>query len=57
MKQLELERKEGSINTSLLDSKAFVTNKSRDEVTTEKIDLNSKSRPVRIGKGLNLKKY
>lgn len=56
MKQLELEKREGSVNSGL-ESKSFTSNKSRDEVATEKIDLTSKSRPIRSGKGLNLKKY
>ena len=60
MKQIESERREAS-NKSGYSS--FSTDsglsKSREEIATEKIDLNSKSatRMIHTGKGLNLKKY
>lgn len=61
MKQIESERREGAnksgYNSFSVDS-SFT--KSREEIATEKIDLNTKSsttRTIRSGKGLNLKKY
>jgi len=60
MKQIESERREGSnksgYNSFAVDS-SFT--KSREEIATEKVDLNTKSttRTIRSGKGLTLKKY
>lgn len=60
MKQLEQERKESSnksgykIESSMSSGSGF---RESAEVTTEKIDLNSKTKSVRSGKGLSLKKY
>lgn len=63
MKQIESERREGpnksgnNYNFASVDS-SFT--KSREEISTEKIDLNNSkptARTIRPGKGLNLKKY
>ena len=63
MKQLELERRDGGGSLRKATSSEIGGNKSRDEITTEKIDLMtpsssaSKAKSIRSGKGLNLKKY
>lgn len=61
MKQIESERREGTRKISGHNSFSVDASftKSREEIATEKIDLNTKSttRTIRSGKGLNLKKY
>lgn len=56
MKQLELERKEGTSNKNVNFS---ISKTEINEITTELIESNSKTRNIRTasGKGLSLKKY